>query len=210
MVIVMKIARIYCRVSSEQQQLTRQEQLVEQSKANGYHIAGIYKEKASGATSNRPELQRMIHDLQQNEVVICEKIDRLSRLPLPEAEALVNAIKNKGAKLAIPGVVDLSELAESSTGVTAIVLQSVQDLLLKIALQMARDDFETRRYRQRAGIDAAKSRGDVYRGRPVDHDMHKKIQELLAAGFSVRKTANLADCSTFSVQKVKKIMDADG
>ena len=202
----MKIARIYCRVSSENQQLARQEQLVEQSRANGYHIAGIYKEKASGTTSNRPELQRMIHDLQHGEVVICEKIDRLSRLPLPEAEALVTAIKNKGAKLAIPGVVDLSELAESSTGVTAIVLQSVQDLLLKIALQMARDDYETRRYRQRAGIDAAKARGNVYKGRPTDVQMHQKIQELLSAGFSIRKTANLAECSTYTVQKVKSDM----
>lgn len=116
---------------------------------------------------------------------------------------------DKGAKLAIPGVVDLSELAESSTGVTAIVLQSVQDLLLKIALQMARDDFETRRFRQKSGIEAAKAKGDVYRGRPVDQGMHIKIQELLAAGFSVRKTANLASCSTFSVQKVKKQMDAE-
>jgi len=120
---------------------------------------------------------------------------------------LVNAIKDKGAKLAIPGVVDLSELAESSSGVTAIVLNSVQDLLLKIALQMARDDYETRRYRQRAGIDAAKAKGDVYKGRPVDADMHKKIEELLAAGFSIRKTADLADCSTFSVQKVKKLIN---
>lgn len=202
----MKIARIYCRVSTAEQDLQRQEQLVEQSRANGYHIAGIYKEKASGNTLDRPELQRMIHDLQHGEVVICEKIDRLSRLPLPEAESLVNAIKSKGAKLAIPGVVDLSELAESSSGVTAIVLQSVQDLLLKVALQMARDDYETRRFRQRAGIDAAKAKGDIYRGRPVDHGMHQKIQELLAAGFSVRKTANLADCSTHSVQKVKKQM----
>jgi DNA invertase Pin-like site-specific DNA recombinase len=205
----MKIARIYCRVSTVGQDLLRQEQLVEQARNDGYHIAGIYREKASGTTSNRPELQRMIHDLQHGEVVICEKIDRLSRLPLPEAESLVNAIKSKGAKLAIPGVVDLSELAESSTGVTAIVLQSVQDLLLKIALQMARDDYETRRFRQRAGIDAAKAKGDIYRGRPVDHDMHQKIQELLAAGFSVRKTASLANCSTFSVQKVKKMMDAE-
>jgi DNA invertase Pin-like site-specific DNA recombinase len=209
MVIVMKIARLYLRVSTLEQDLTRQEQLVEESRKNGYHIAAVYREKASGNTLDRPELQRMINDLQHNEVVICEKIDRLSRLPLPEAESLVNAIKSKGAKLAIPGVVDLSELAESSSGVAAIVLESVQQLLLKLALQMARDDFETRRSRQRAGIDAAKTKGDVYRGRPVDHDMHKKIQELLAAGFSVRKTANLADCSTHSVQKVKKMMDND-
>lgn len=202
----MKAARIYCRVSTIEQDLSRQEALIEQARKDGYHIAGVYKEKASGATISRPELQRMIHDLQQGEVVICEKIDRLSRCPFPEAEALVQAIKKKGAKLAIPGIVDLSELAESSTGVTAIVLQSVQDLLLKLALQMARDDYETRRIRQRAGIEAARLKGNVYKGRPVDVGMHKRIAELLGAGFSVRRTAQLAGASTFSVQKTKKFL----
>ena len=90
----------------------------------------------------------MIADLQPGEVVIAEKIDRLSRLPLPEAEQLVNAIRAQGARLSIPGVVDLADLATAADGVTKIVLESVQELLLKLALQMARDDYETRRERQ--------------------------------------------------------------
>ncbi|RMM95596.1 recombinase family protein, partial [Pseudomonas savastanoi] len=101
----------------------------------------------------------MIEDLQSGEVVIAEKIDRISRLPLVEAEKLVDAIRAKGARLAVPGIVDLSQLTEASRGVANVVLQGVQDMLLRVALQIARDDFEDRRERQRQGIDLAKGAG---------------------------------------------------
>ncbi|MDR8406436.1 resolvase, partial [Acinetobacter baumannii] len=96
-------------------------------------IAAVYREKASGITPDRPELNRMIHDLQAGEVVIAERIDRISRLPLPEAEKLIVAIKEKGAKLSIPGVIDLSEFSKDASGISKIVLDQVQDMLLKIA-----------------------------------------------------------------------------
>jgi hypothetical protein len=53
----------------------------------------------------------MIADLQSGEVVVAEKIDRISRLPLALAQQLVFSIRSKGAKLAVPGLVDLSEFA---------------------------------------------------------------------------------------------------
>ncbi|WP_457921404.1 hypothetical protein [Verminephrobacter aporrectodeae] len=77
-------------------------------------------------------------DLQPGEIVVAEKIDRISRLPLVEAEKLVASIRDTGARLAIPGVVDLSGLAAGVDGIAKIVLESVQDLLLRLALQMAR------------------------------------------------------------------------
>lgn len=86
----------------------------------------------------------MIADLQPGDVVIAEKIDRISRLPLPEAEKLIASIRDKGARLAIPGIVDLSEVVAANDGVSRIVLESVQELLLKLALQIARDDYEIR------------------------------------------------------------------
>ncbi|WP_159144663.1 recombinase family protein, partial [Escherichia coli] len=106
------------------------------AKAAGYYVAGIYREKASGARADRPELLRMIGDLQPGEVVIAEKIDRISRLPLPEAERLVASIQAKGARLAVPGVVDLSDLAAEAQGVAKIVLEAVQIMLFRLALQM--------------------------------------------------------------------------
>lgn len=91
----MKIARIYKRVSTSEQDLTRQAALESMVRDNGFYIAGIYKEKASGARADRPELLRMIADLQSGDVVIAEKIDRISRLPLPITNAFQPHFFNK-------------------------------------------------------------------------------------------------------------------
>lgn len=119
-----KVARVYLRVSTDEQDLTRQSEIEQSARTAGYYIAGVYREKASGARADRPELLRMIADLQPGEVVIAEKIDRISRLPLAEAEQLVASIRSKGAKLAVPGLVDLSDLAAETEGVARIVLES--------------------------------------------------------------------------------------
>ena len=196
-----KVARVYLRVSTDEQDLQRQESITAQAKAAGYYVAGTYREKASGARADRPELLRMVADLQPGEVVIAEKIDRISRLPLPEAEALIAAIQAKGARLAVPGVVDLSELAAAAEGVPKIVLQAVQDMLLKLALQMARDDYETRRERQRQGIEQAKAAGK-YRGRQPDEKRRAQVLALRSSGQSINRTAELTG---FSASQVKRI-----
>lgn len=197
----MKVARIYMRVSTAEQDLGRQEAIRNTAIAAGFYIAGVYREKASGASANRPELQRMIEDLQPGEVVVAEKIDRISRLPLPEAERLVQSIRDKGASLAIPGVIDLSDMAAEASGVARIVLQSVQEMLLRLALQIARDDYEDRRERQRQGVQLAKQAGK-YTGRKHDPVMHARVLSLRAGGNSIANTARL---SGYSQSQVKRI-----
>lgn len=196
----MKTARIYIRVSTDEQNTNRQHQLIEQAKAAGFYVAGVYTEKASGTIANRPELQRMISDLQPGDVVIAEKVDRISRLPLPEAEKLIAAIQAKGAKLSVPGVVDLSEI--QADGVAAIVLDAVQDMLLKLALQMARDDWETRRERQAQGVQLAKQNGK-YTGRKANEKKQAQVIALREAGQSL---AQIASLTGYSVSNVKKVL----
>lgn len=197
----MKVARIYLRVSTDEQDLSRQAEIEHSTRAAGYYVAGIYREKASGARADRPELLRMIVDLQPGEVVVAEKIDRISRLPLAEAEKLVASIRAKGARLAVPGLVDLSNLADEADGVAKIVLMSVQELLLKLALQMARDDYETRRERQRQGVQLAKAAGK-YTGRKADTATHQRIVSLRRAGQTIERTAELAGCSVSQVKRI--------
>ena len=200
-------ARVYLRVSTDEQDLARQEQIVGNARALGYYVASVYREKASGARADRPELLRMINDLQPGEVVVAEKIDRISRLPLAEAERLVGAIKAKGARLAVPGIVDLSELVAASSGVSRIVLEAVQEMLLRVALQSARDDYEDRRERQRQGIEIAKTRGR-YSGRKADQSQHRRIIALREAGMSIAKTAELTPCSPAQVKRVTALLRA--
>ena len=197
----MNIARLYLRVSTDEQDLARQAAVEANARQAGYYIAGIYREKASGARVDRPELLRMIADLQPGEVVVAEKMDRLSRLPLPEAEQLIAAIRAKGARLAIPGLVDLSDMARAADGIAKIVLESTQEMLLKLALQMARDDYETRRDRQQQGIALAKAAGK-YAGRKPDLVMQQRIIALRKAGYSIRATADMAGCSQSQVKRI--------
>lgn len=195
-----KVARVYLRVSTDGQDLTRQLQLVEDARARGYYVAGVYREKASGTRADRPELLRLIEDLQPHEVVIAERMDRISRLPLIEAEKLVAAIKNKGARLSVPGLVDLSDVVDAADGVAKVVMQSVQDLLLKVALQLARDDYELRRERQAQGIRVAKEKG-VYKGRKPDELMHARILAVRKSN-TIEKTAEICGCSIRQVSLV--------
>ncbi|MDQ0839875.1 recombinase family protein [Sphingomonas faeni] len=177
-------ARVYLRVSTEEQDLARQEAIVAGARAAGFYVAAVYWEKASGARPDRPELLRMVADLQPGEVVVAEKIDRISRLPLAEAELLVATIRGKGARLAVPGIVDLSDLVAESSGVARIVLEAVQEMLLRLALQTARDDYVTRRERQREGIEIARREGR-YTGRKPDVAHHRRI-----VGFVTRDEHN--------------------
>lgn len=110
-----KACRIYQRVSHSSQDLTRQQKLVDDAEAAGFYVAGVYSEKISGTVASRPELNRLIADLKKGDVVIAESLDRISRLPVAEGEALIAQITDRGAKIAVPDLIDLSEIIAAST-----------------------------------------------------------------------------------------------
>lgn len=197
----MKAARIYMRVSTKGQDTERQEQLVSDAKAQGYYIAGVYRDTASGTTSDRPKLKEMIAAIQPGDVVIAEKIDRITRAPLADAKALIDQIRGKGARLSVPGVLELGQI--EAEGTARIVLDAMQNMLLDLALQMARDDYETRRERQRQGIEIAKGKG-VYQGRPRNEPMRERVRMLLGSGMGTRETARAVGVSPTTVTRIKK------
>ncbi len=92
-------------------------------------------------------------------------------------------------------------LAAEADGVAKIVLQSVQELLLKLALQMARDDYESRRERQKQGVQLAKVAGK-YLGRSPDTVTHQRIISLRASGQTIQRTSQLTDCSPSQVKRI--------
>lgn len=190
--------RIYIRVSTKEQTIERQEHIIENTKKLGYYIAGVYREQMSGAIDSRPELEKLISDLQPGDYVVAEKMDRISRLPIDAAEKLINRIKEKGAKLLIPGIVDFSDIIENTEdSISKIVLENTQELLLKLALQMARDEYETRKIRQKEGIELAKAKGK-YKGRKANDILHQQIVDyhiLRTPPFSIAETAKILNTS---------------
>lgn len=206
----LKIARIYLRVSTLQQNLDRQRKIIDDAKENGFYIAGIYEEKASGVNASRPELNRLIDDLQEGDWVIAERIDRITRLPPREAELLIQRITEKGAKLHVPDVFSFGNLDElMGEGdslpkyLTEPLMEALQKMFLRMALSIAHEDWKTRRERANQGIARAKKEGRM-KGRPANEELHKSIIQLTLNGVSITGIASALKCSTSTVSKVRR------
>lgn len=143
----------------------------------------------------------MIGDLQPGEVVIAEKIDRISRLPLPEAERLVASIQAKGARLAVPGVVDLSDLAAEAQASPRSCWKPCRSCFFAWPCRWARDDYEDRHERQRQGIELARP-GRAVQGRRADPKRRAQVVALRKSGYSINKTAELAGYSAAQVKRI--------
>jgi DNA invertase Pin-like site-specific DNA recombinase len=201
-------ARIYQRVSTKGQDLTRQDALRAEAEAKGYRVVATYSEKESGTTKKRQELQRMLEDLNEGDIIIAEYLDRITRLPIDKVEALMAAIKAKGATVSVPGLIDLPK---ADDGMTGIVIEAMQAMLLKMALYQCRADWETRRERQRQGIertkaeDASKPLAErTYKGRKEDTFTNGKIVELRNLKFTIAKIASTLLVSESQVKLILK------
>ena len=202
-------ARIYQRVSTKGQDLTRQDALRAAAEAKGYRVVATYSEKESGTTENRPELQRMLADLNAGDIIIAEHLDRITRLPLDKAEALMKHIKEKGAIVSVPGLIELPKIEE--VGVSSIVMETMQEMLLKLALYQCRQDWETRRERQRQGIERTRAEDALKplaerknQGRKADTFTNAKIVELRGLNYTIAKIASTLCVSESQVKLILK------
>lgn len=206
----MKIARIYMRVSTEEQNLERQSKLVQEVKDKGFYVAAIYHEKVSGLSTDRPELQRLIKEIQKGDWLFAESIDRITRLPPLQAEELINQITQKGAKIQVPEIFDFDELKpfiHSNEDVSLIMeplLELLQKIFCRMALNMAHNEWLKRKGRQKEGIQLAKENGK-YKGRKPNLSLHQEIIELRKKNVSIRKVAQILKTSESTVLRISKL-----
>jgi DNA invertase Pin-like site-specific DNA recombinase len=138
----------YARVSSAEQNAARQvKQLVEA----GCEI--ILEEKLSGATTDRPQLQKMLADLKSGDVVIVSDLTRISRSSRDLFD-LVDLIKQKGASL--------KSLKDTWLDTTSDNPYSA--FLLTVMAGVSQLERDLIKQRQAEGVALAKERGK-YRGR---------------------------------------------
>ena len=193
--------RAYLRASTTEQDATRAaEQLKTFCADHGHKIAATYTENASGATADRPELRRLLNDCQAGDVLLVESVDRLTRLPRAAWELLRAEIRSRGVCIV---AADLPTTHQVLTGANDWMLSSINEMLLDMAAAMARTDYDTKRERQRQGIERAKAKG-LYTGRPRQTEKRRRIAELMTdAKWSVGKIAKTVGCSTSTVHSVK-------
>lgn len=188
----------------EQDALRSKNRLKEFAALHGHRIAGWYVENASGASLNRPELTRMLSDMEPGDVILIEQVDRLSRLNDAGWEILRKEISDK--QLSVVSLdLPTSHMALTnavSDDFTRSMLKAVTGMMLDMLAAIARKDYEDRRRRQAEGITKAKIEGK-YRGRVADAQKHELIRTLrLVNGKSLRETARLAGVSKMTVIRV--------
>ncbi|WP_016715808.1 recombinase family protein [Pseudomonas monteilii] len=197
--------RSYLRASTVEQDANRANAALEQFAAeHGHLVASTYTENVSGTEADRPELLRLLKDARTGDVLLVESIDRLSRMEDPDWRTLKAAIDSKGLRIV---ALDLptSHLAmrtNQNDEFTSRMLAAINNMMVEMMAAIARKDYQQRRERQAQGIAKAKQ-GGIYKGRPADQDLHKRVRELLAANFGIRAAARHAKCSTTTVLKIR-------
>lgn len=197
----------YLRASTiEQDALRAKNRLKEFASHHGQHIAGWYVENASGASLDRPELNRMLSDMESGDVILIEQVDRLSRLSDGDWGMLKRRIFDKELSI-ISLDLPTSHMAlthAASDEFTRSMLRAINGIMLDMLAAIARKDYEDRRRRQAEGISKAKAEGR-YRGRVADAQKHELIRTLrLVNGKSINETARLAGVSRMTVIRVCK------
>lgn len=155
--------RGYVRVSTESQRDNNSiEAQTEQLRAEGAEV--IYTDVMSGAKLDRPEFTRLMSDLQSGDMLICTKLDRISRTATDGYELIQSLIK-RGIKVR---VCNIGTMENTPTG----------NLILHVFLAFAEFEREMIRQRMAEGKAVARRNPNYHEGRPkqitkkqLDHAM---------------------------------------
>lgn len=197
--------RAYLRASTQEQDATRaKSDLHKFAEERGLRIAATYTENESGASLQRPELFRLLADCGPGDVLLCEQVDRLSRLNAADWERLKNEIKARQVRvvaLDLPTSWNMIDAAPDD--IQTRILEAVNGMMLDMLAAFARKDYEDRRRRQAQGVEKAKADG-VYKGRPEDTKRNAEIVKMLRSGQSWRSIATATGCSMSTLSRLSK------
>lgn len=157
----------YARVSTRQQDLSRQLDLLDR-----YECNKIYTEKISGVRANRPELNKLKKRVKENDKIIIESFSRLGR-STKDLIDLVYFFEKKGVK-----VISIKENFDTQTPQGKLMMTVFQAFS-----QFERDIIVER---TKEGLESARARGNIG-GRPridpalIQHALHLYQKEGKAA-----------------------------
>lgn len=197
-------ARLYLRASTKEQDSLRAEQALRDFAAeHGMTIAGIYAENISGTKLDRPELLRLLDETEPSDILLCESVDRLSRLSQHEWKQLRSMIESKGLRLIVVDLPTTHQLANSDD-IASQVLRVINDMLLDLMATMARIDQQKRVERIKQGLERRKERGEAIKRRGKSAawaEVKEKLGKFPNA--SAQEIAGLAKCGVATVYRVK-------
>lgn len=197
--------RAYLRASTVEQDANRAKKKLEEfANTHGLSICNWYIENVSGAKLKRPALFQLLNDCTDNDILLVEDIDRLSRLNSNDWKKLKSFIQSKSIRIVAVNVpTTWSQITTSADDFDSRIFSAINEMLIDLLAAVARRDLEQRKERQAQGIEQAKQAG-VYKGRKPDLDKYRAINKLLDKGFSWSETEEIISCSRRTIARAKK------
>ena len=183
----------YARVSTDGQNLDRQ---VDALTAAGVVRRCLYTEKDTGTKKDRPELSRMIQELEPGDVVLITDLTRISRSTRDLLD-IVEQIRRKGASLKSLKDTWLDTTNENPYGSFLLTVMS--------GLSQLERDLTVQRTRE--GLAAARARGRVG-GRPSKRNEHSLAVRAMAA--SGMRICDIMKTTSLSRSTVQRILRGEG
>jgi DNA invertase Pin-like site-specific DNA recombinase len=176
----------YARVSTDDQSLDIQNDLLTKA---GCDV--IRAEKVSGkSVVGREQLRILLDFIGKGDVLVVTKLDRLGR-NLLDILLVIEEVESKGAQ-----IVSLGEKFDTTSPMGVAMFQ--------VAGVFAQLERAMIRARQKEGIEAAKAKGDVYKGGAVQHDP-AKIRELRAQGHMPAQINKIMGASKSTIKRALKV-----
>ncbi len=202
--------RAYLRASTEDQYADRARAMLDTfASERGLKIASYYRENISGTKLDRPELSRLLNDSHQNDVILVEQIDRLTRLSNDDWKTLKRQIEQRELRIVSLDVPTSWQAVDSSIThndpVTRAVLSAINAMLIDLMAAMSHKDWLSRRERQRQGIEKAKIEGK-YKGKQADEERHRKVLYYRQVKkLSIKETAEMTGYSPSQVCRIQAL-----
>ena len=135
----------YTRVSSKEQNLDRQLEALQS-------VSKVFSDKASGQSTERPQLQAMLDYLREGDIVIVTELDRLGRNNKDLTE-IMNAIQQKGATLEVLNLPSMNGIEDEN------LRRLINNLVVELYKYQAESERKRIKERQAQGIELAKKKG---------------------------------------------------
>ncbi|MBM9486562.1 recombinase family protein [Pseudomonas sp. ICBG1301] len=201
-------AHLYLRASTKDQDALRAKASLDAFvNEKGLVIAGVYSENISGTKLDRPELMRLLDAAQPGECIVCESVDRLSRLSQSDWETLKAKIKAKGLRVVIADL-PTSHMLIEDMGMTGQIMDVINSMLLDLMATMARLDQEKRVERIKQGLQNKRLVDPDWtpKGKSKNVEKWAKVKMLMAKHptMSAEDIAKLAGVGVATVYRIKR------
>jgi putative DNA-invertase from lambdoid prophage Rac len=190
---------LYARVSTFEQHTGNQ---IEEVKAAGFTVEPkrVIEEQISGSTvaSERPGFAKLLERLEDGDILIVTKLDRLGRNAL-DVRMTVERLTTMGVKvhcLAFGGIDLTSAAGKMTMGVIATVAEFERDLLIE---------------RTHAGLARAKAAGKIAGRKPtLNAAQQREARERLDSGETITTVAKAFGTTRQTIMRIREKTDQTG